>query len=66
MNIADDSDWRSHVDNVALSHQQLFRLGANGLDDGLGEEFFFVQPRDALVQVDRRWRLKSAGELNRL
>lgn len=52
MDIANDGDGGANVDDVALAHQQLFRFGANGLDDGFGEKFPLVQARDALVKVD--------------
>lgn len=47
-------DRCADVDDVALAHEQLLGLGADGLDDGLGEELFLVEARDALVQVDGR------------
>lgn len=53
VNVSDDSDWCFDVDDIALTHEKLLGLGAYRLDDGLGEEFLFVQTLDALVKVDR-------------
>lgn len=52
MYVADDRDWSAYVDDVALAHEQLLRLGAYGLDDGLGKELLFVEARYTFVQVD--------------
>ena len=54
MDVADNCDRCAHVDNIALSHEQLFGLCADGLDDRLSQELFLVQARDALVQIDGR------------
>ena len=54
MDVADDGDGRADVDDVALTHQQLLGLGADGLDDRLGEELLLVQARYAFVEVDGR------------
>jgi hypothetical protein len=43
------------VYNIAFAHQQLFRLGAYGLDDRFGEKFLLVEARDALVEIDGSW-----------
>lgn len=42
MNISNDSDGRADVNNVGLAHKKLFCLGADGLDDGLGEQLLVV------------------------
>jgi hypothetical protein len=58
VDVADDCDGGADVDDVALAHEELLGLCADGLDDGLGEELLLVQARDALVQVDGRWKTK--------
>lgn len=52
MDVADNGDWSLDVHHVALAHEQLLCLGTYCLDDGLGEQFFLIEARDALVQVD--------------
>lgn len=52
MYVADDRDGGAHVDDIALAHEQLLRLGAYGLNDGLGEELLLVEARYTFVQVD--------------
>jgi hypothetical protein len=52
VDVADDGDGGLDVHDIALFHQQFLRLGAYGLDYGVGEEFFAVQACDAFVQVD--------------
>jgi hypothetical protein len=51
VDVADDGDGRAHVDHIALAHQQLLGLGAYRFDDRLGQEFLFVEARDALVEI---------------
>lgn len=55
VDVADDGDGGLDVHDVALAHEQLLGFGADGFDDGLGEQFFLVEARDALVQVDGSW-----------
>ena len=43
------------MDDVALAHQQLLGLCAYCFDDRLGQEFLFVEARDALVEVHGSW-----------
>lgn len=54
VDVADNCDGGADVDDIALAHEQFLGLGADGLDDRLGEEFLLVEARDALVQVDGR------------
>lgn len=42
VNVTDDGDGSADVDDIALAHQQLLGLGAYCLNDGLGQELFFV------------------------
>lgn len=51
MYVPDDRDRRLYVHHIAFLHQQLFRLGAYRLDDGVGEELFSVEACDAFVEV---------------
>ena len=51
MDVTDDGDGRQDVHDIALLHQQLFRLGAYRFDDGVGEELLLVQAGDAFVEV---------------
>ena len=44
VDVADHCYRRLDMYNIALLHQQLFRLGAYRLDDGVGEQLFLVQP----------------------
>lgn len=55
MNVADNGDRGLDVHDIALLHQQLFRLGADGLDDRVGEELFAVEAGDALIEIDTGW-----------
>lgn len=52
VNVADNGDRGLDVHDIALLHQQLFRLGADGLDDRVGEELFAVEAGDALIEID--------------
>lgn len=52
MDIADNSDWCLDVHYIALAHEKLLCLGTYCLYHGLGEQFFLIEARDALVQVD--------------
>ncbi len=52
MYIANDCHWTSYVYDVALLHQQFFRLCAYCFYDQFVEEFLLVQPFDALIEVD--------------
>jgi hypothetical protein len=49
VDVTDHRDWRKNVHDIALLHQQLFRLGTYCLDDGLGEQLFLAQPRYTLI-----------------
>lgn len=61
--VADDGDGGEDVDDVALAHKQFLCLGADGLDDGLGEELLLVQARYALVEIDRGGQAGHLGLL---
>jgi hypothetical protein len=63
VDVADDGDGGLDVHDIALFHQQFLRLGAYGLDYGVGEEFFSVQACDAFVQVDAGWTYISAHDV---
>jgi len=52
MDVSHDSNGRAHMHDIALPHEEFFCLGADGLDDGLGQEFPLVQAGDAFVQID--------------
>lgn len=52
MDVSYDSHGTSDVDYIALLHQQLFRLRADGFDDKLIEQLLLVQPGDALIEVN--------------
>ena len=52
MNIADHSDGRLYMHNIALFHQQLFRFGAYCFDHGVRKELFLVQARYTFVQIN--------------
>jgi hypothetical protein len=51
VNVTHHGDGRLDMDDIALSHQQLFRFGAYGLDDGLGEKLLVIQSGYAFVEV---------------
>ena len=51
VNVTHHGDGRLDMDDIALSHQQLFRFGAYCFDDGLGEKFLVVQSGYAFVEV---------------
>ena len=52
MDVTDYCHRRLDVDNIALLHQQLLRLGAYCFDHGVGEELLSIQACDALIEVD--------------
>lgn len=45
--------------DITLFHQQLFSFGADGFDDGVGEELFLVEPADAFVEVNAGYTLSQ-------
>jgi hypothetical protein len=51
VNVTHHGDGRLDVDDIALSHQQLFRFGTDCFNDGLGEELLIVQSGYAFVEV---------------
>jgi hypothetical protein len=51
VDVADDGDGRPDVHHIALLHEQLLGLCANGLDDRLGQQLLFGEARYALIQV---------------
>ena len=51
MNVSDHRDRRLYVYDIALFHQQLFRLGAYCFDYGVSEELLPVQASDAFVEI---------------
>lgn len=58
VDVADDGDGGINVDDIALFHQELFSFCANGLDDRVCKQLLPVEPRYALVEVNRgcEWR----------
>lgn len=52
VDVADDGDGCLHLHDIALFHQQLFRLGAYCLDDRVGEQLLVVQSFYAFVEID--------------
>lgn len=62
MDVTDDRDRRLDVDDIALLHQQLLGLGAYCLDDGIGQEFFAVEPSDAFIEVYASYYTVSESE----
>lgn len=52
MDIANYCDGSFNVNDIALAHKQLLRLGADSFNNRFGEQFFLIQARDTLVQVD--------------
>lgn len=54
VNITNDRHGSRNVDDIALLHQQFFRLGAYRLHHRVCQQLFFIQPFDALVEVDTR------------
>ena len=59
VNVAHNRNGSGDVDDIALFHQKLFRLGADGLDDCVREQFFLIQSFDAFVQVDAGYRCEK-------
>ena len=51
MYVTDHRDRRLDVHNIALLHQQLFRLGAYCFDYRVREELFPVKAGDTFVKV---------------
>ena len=60
MYVSNHRNGRSDMNDIALLHQQLLCFGAYCLDYGLSEQFFFVEPFDAFVEINARCRLKLA------
>lgn len=58
VNVADNGDGGSNVYDITLFHQQLLRLGAYRLNNRICQQFTFVDPFDALVQVDASYIAK--------
>lgn len=54
MNVTDDGDGGLDVDDVALPHEQLFRLFADLLQEGLAEELLAQEDRNRPVEVQHR------------
>ena len=52
MYIANDSNGCPNVNHIAFLHKELFRFRTYCLDYGLGEQFFLVESRYALIEVD--------------
>jgi len=52
MDVADDGDRCCYVHHITLLHKELFRFGAYGFDDRVGQELLFVEPRNTFVEVD--------------
>lgn len=52
MYVSDDGDRSRNVDDIALLHQKLLRLGTYGLNDRVREQFLLVEALDAFVQID--------------
>jgi hypothetical protein len=65
MDVTDDSDRGLNVDDIALTHQQLFCLGAYRFDNRLGKEFLLVEAGDAFVEVDRRYQRLISKQLTK-
>ncbi len=53
VDVADNGHRGPDVNDIAFSHQELLRLGADRLDDRLGEKLLLVEPLDALIEIDR-------------
>lgn len=51
MDIADDCHRRSNVHNIALLHEELFRLCAYCLDHRLGQQLLLGESRYALIEI---------------
>ena len=52
MDITNNGHRSLDMDHIALLHQQLLGLGADGLDHGLSQELLAVEALDALIQID--------------
>jgi len=52
VDVSDDGDRAADVHDIALFHQQLFRLCADGFYDQLIEQLFPVQTFDTFIEVD--------------
>lgn len=61
VDVSNDGDGRVNVHNVTLLHQELLRLGAYCLDDGVGEELLLVEASYALIEVDGRCEERVSG-----
>jgi hypothetical protein len=51
MNVANNGDGRPDVNHIALLHEQLFRLCANGFDHRLGQQLLLGEARYTLIEV---------------
>lgn len=62
VNVADDSNRRRDMDNIALAHQYFFGFLADLADQSLAEKLFVAKTIDARIEVERCHPLSKEGD----
>lgn len=62
MNVADDSNRRRDMDNIALAHQYFFGFLADLADQSLAEKLFVAKTIDAGIEVEWCHPLSKEGD----